>query len=68
MAKFSYNNTQNTSTNHTLFELNYGFHLQVLFKENIDSHLRSHSTNKLVKELQELIKIYCQNLLYIKEL
>ena len=68
MAKFVYNNTKNGSTNHTLFKLNYGYHFKVSFKENVDSHSKSCSTNKLAKELKKLIKVYCLNLLYAQEL
>ena len=34
MAKFAYNNTKNSSTGHTLFELNCGYHLCVFFEED----------------------------------
>ncbi len=57
MAEFAYNNTKNASIDHILFELNYEFYLQVLFKEDIDPCLRSYSTNKLAKELKKMIEI-----------
>ncbi len=68
MTEFAYNNAKNTGTNHIPFELNYGFHPQVLFKEDIDPRFRSCSTNKLTEELKELIEICCQNLPYAQEL
>ena len=36
MAKFAYNNVKNASTGYTLFELNYGYHPRILYKENLD--------------------------------
>ena len=67
IAEFAYNNTKNTNTSHTCFELNCGFHQQVFFRDNVDPCSRSHSANKLVKELKELIDICQQNLLYAQE-
>ena len=58
MAEFTHNNTKNTSINHTQLELNCSYHPKVLFKEDIDSYLRSCFTNKLAEEVRELIKIY----------
>ena len=57
MAKFTYNNTENVSTSHTLFELNYEFHSWVLFENNSSSHFRSYLANKLADKLKELIEI-----------
>ena len=59
MAKFAYIYAKNASTGHISFELNYGYHLRVFFKEDIDLRLKSRSTNKLAKELRELIEICC---------
>ncbi len=68
MAEFAYNNAKNTSTGHTPFELNWGYHLKVFFEEDVDPRLRSCSANELGEELKELIKVWCQNLLYAQEL
>ena len=68
MAEFAYNNAKNVSISYTPFKLNWGFYLQVLFKENVDSYFKSHLANKLANKLRELIKICCQNLFYIQEL
>ena len=57
MAEFAYNNAKNASTGHTPLELNYGFHPQVFFEDDIDPRSRSRSANKLAKELSELIDI-----------
>ena len=68
MAEFAYNNAKNASTNHTPLELNCSYHLRVSFKEDVDLRSRSHSANKLARELRELMKVYCQNLLHAQEL
>ena len=68
MAEFAYNNTKNASTDHNLFELNYGYYSIVSFEKNVDPCSRSCSSNKLVKELRELMKICCQNFLQAQEL
>ncbi len=65
MAEFTYNTTKNARTDHTWFKLNYRFHPQLSFNNNIDVSLRSCSANKLAKELRELIDICYQNLFYI---
>ena len=64
MAEFTYNNAKNTSINHIPFKLNYGYYPKMSFKEDVDPCSKSRSVNKLVRELRELIKVYCQNLLY----
>ena len=59
MAKFAYNNVKNASTSYILFKLNCGYHPRVLFKKDINPHLRSCFADKLAKELKRLIKVYC---------
>ena len=36
MAEFAFNNAKNASTSHMLFELNYGYHFRISFKEDIN--------------------------------
>ncbi len=36
MVKFAHNNVKNTSTSHTPFELNCGFHPQASYKKDIN--------------------------------
>ena len=36
MAEFAYNNAKNASFNHMSFELNFGYHLRMSYKEDID--------------------------------
>ncbi len=68
MTEFAYKNAKNASTGHTLFELNYGYHLRVSFEEEIDLCSRFRSANDLAEELRELREVCCQNLLYAQEL
>ncbi len=68
MAEFAYNNAKNASTGHTPFEFNYSYHPRVSFEDDVYPHSRSRSANELAKELRELMKVYCQNLLHAQEL
>ncbi len=68
MAEFAYNNTKNASTGHTSFELNWGYHPRVSFKEDVGPRSRSRSANELVEELKELMEVCCQNFLHAQEL
>ena len=65
MAEFTYNNAKNTSTSHTPLKFNYSCHSRISFEEDIDLCLKSCFANKLAEELKELIKVCCQNLLYV---
>ena len=55
IAEFAYNNTKNASTGHTSFELNYGFHPQMSYKEDVDPRSQSKSADELSAELRELM-------------
>ena len=63
IAKFAYNNAKNASSGHTLFELNCGYHPQILYKDKIDPYSKSKSADNLSVELNELI-IVCKKNLY----
>ena len=63
MAEFAYNNSKNASTGHILFELNYGYHLWMLYKEKVNLRSQSKSVDELSEELRELM-IVCQKNLY----
>ena len=67
MAEFAYNNAKNASTGNTLFELNCGFHPRISFEDDVNPRSKSHSADKLAKELRELIDICQQNLLHAQE-
>ena len=68
IAEFAYNKAKNTNINYIEFELNYDWHLRVLFEKNIDPRSRSSFADKLAEKLRELIKIYYQNFLYAQKL
>ncbi len=68
MTEIAYNNTKNTSTGHTHFELSCGYQPKVSFKEDVDSRSRSRFANKLVEELRELKEVCCQNFFYVQKL
>ena len=68
MGEFAYNNAKNTSTSHTLFELNCGYHSRVLFKENVDLWFKSMLADKLLSKLQKLMNVYCKNLFRTQKL
>ena len=62
MAEFVYNNAKNASIGHMPFELNYGYHLCVSFKEDINPCSQSKMTKELSSKLKELMTIYWENL------
>ena len=62
-AEFAYSNAKNVNTGHTLFELNYGYHLCVSFEKDTNSHSQSKTADKLLAKLWELM-IVCQENLY----
>ena len=68
IAEFAYNNAKNVNTGHTFFKFNCDFHPKISFKDNVNSRFRSHSVNKLAKELRKLMDIYQQNLLHAQKL
>ena len=68
MAEFVYNNTKNTSTGHTPFELNCGYYPRVSFKKDTDPCFQSKTADELLAELWELMTICWENLYYTQEL
>ena len=62
MAEFAYNNAKNISTDYTPFELNYGFHPRVSYKEDVDSRTKSKIADQLATELSTLMSVYKENL------
>ena len=67
MAKFAHNNAKNTSTDHTPFELNCGYHPQMSYEEKVDPHFKSKSADKLSAELGELMIVCQENLHYAQD-
>ena len=68
MAELAYNNTKNTSTSHTSFELNCDYHPCVSFEEDTDPRSRSKSADELLAELQDLMTVCQKNLHHAEEL
>ena len=68
MAKFAYNNAKNASTGFMPFELNYGYHPWVFYKEDLDPRSQSKTAEKLFFELQNLMAVCQQNLHLAQEL
>ncbi len=68
MAEFAYNNTKNTSTSHTPFELNCGFYPRASYKKDVDLHFQSKSADKLAIELRDLMTVCRENLPHAQEL
>ena len=64
MAEFTYNNSKNANTDHTLFKLNCAYHSWVSFKNKYNVHSRSFLTNGLAIKLRKLMNVYYQNLLF----
>ena len=55
IAEFAYNNAKNANIRHTPFKLNCGYHLRMLYKEDVDLRSRSKSVDELSAELRELM-------------
>ena len=68
IAEFTYNNTKNASISHTPFKLNCGYHSRILYKNDVDPHSQSKSTDQLSAELRELMIIWRENFYYTQEL
>lgn len=64
MVEFTFNHFRNATISYNLFELNYGYHLQVFFKDEYNTRLQFSLVNRLAIELRELINTYHQNLLH----
>ena len=67
MAEFAYNKSKNASTGHTPFELNFGYHPRMSYKEKVDPRSQSKSANELSEELRELMIVCRENLYYAQE-
>ena len=68
MAEFAYNNAKNVSTGHTLFELNCGYHLRMLYEEEVDPRSKFKLADELSAELRELMIVCQKNLYYTPKL
>ena len=63
MVEFVDNNAKNASFGYTPFKLNCGYYLQILYKDNINSHFKSKLADKLSAKLRKL-RIICRENLY----
>lgn len=68
MADNAYNNDKNTSTSYISFKLNYGYHLYIFFKADIDLGSQFKIAENLASVLRDLMMIYWENLLFIQKL
>ena len=68
IAGFAYNNAKNTSTGHTPFELNYGYHPWMSYKEDVDPRSQSKLADELSAELRELMMVCRESLHHTQEL
>ena len=59
---------KNASTGHTPFELNCGYHLRVLYKEDIDPRSKCKSVDELSPELHKVMTVCQENLYHAQEL
>ena len=62
MTEFAYNNARNMSTSHTPFELNYGYHPQKSYKEDVNPRSKFKLADKLSAQLRELMIVCQENL------
>ena len=51
-----------TNIRFTLVKLSYGYHLHILYKENVNFSSRSKIANKLTMKLSNIMGIYRENL------
>ena len=68
IAEFAYNNAKNSSTGHTPFELNCGYHLCISFEKNTDLCSRSKSADELLAKSRDLMTVCRENLHHAQEL
>ncbi len=68
ISEFAYNIAKNASISHNSFELYCNYHPRVSFEEDVNPCSKSRSADKLAKELREMMKVHCQNLLHAYEL
>ena len=68
MTEFAYNNTKDTSNNHTSFKLKCGYYLQISHEEKVNPYSQSKLVDKLLAELKELMIVCRENFYYPQKL
>ena len=68
MTEFAYNNAKNASTGYMPFKLNCDYYPQMSYEQEVDSHSKSKSADKLSAELRELMIICQKNLQHTQKL
>ena len=68
MAEFAYKNTKNASIGYMPFELNCGYHLWMLYEEEVDPRSQSKSADELSAEPRDLMVICREYLHHAQEL
>lgn len=67
MAEFLYNNVKNANINYICIELLIVIIFYFLFKDRINSYLKSHSVTKQTIKYKQLILIYQSNRFYFQK-
>lgn len=67
MAKFAYNNIKTASIGHIFFELNYYYHLWILYKDDVNLQSKSNSADKLLAQVKKPMIVCCKNFYLAKE-
>ena len=62
-----YNNAKNASNGYTSFELNYGYHFLVFYKDDINPRFKFKSADKFLLVLKKLMTVYCKNVYHAQE-
>ena len=68
MAKFANNNAKNASTCYTPFKLNCGYHLWILYEQEVNPCSKLKLVDKLSVELRKLVIVCQKNLHHAQEL
>lgn len=68
IAEFAFSNIENTSTDYTLFELNYNFHPQTSYEKDVNPYSQSKSVDELVNILRKLMVVCRKYFQYIQKL
>ena len=68
MAEFAYNHAKNINTNYMPLELNYDYHLQISYKEEVNPQFKFQSADKLSAELRELMIVCWENFYHAQKL